>query len=88
MRPPIARTTRGLVSRLLALVVAGGILAACGGGSPPAPPSSQGVIQDRVVPGTIPLVDPAGHTTTWTPIGASTSSWPRSSRSARTNARW
>jgi protein SCO1 len=63
MRSPITRTTRGLVSGLLALVVAGGILAACGGGSPPAPPSSQGVIQDRIVPGTIPLVDPAGHTT-------------------------
>jgi protein SCO1 len=60
---PRRRALRRLGRGLLALLAAGGILAACGGGAPPAPPAGQGIVQNRTVPGTIPLVDTAGHVT-------------------------
>ncbi len=63
MKPTLTRRVKRFGPGLLALLVAGGALAACGGGSPSAPPPGQGVVQDRAVPGTIPLVDTAGHVT-------------------------
>jgi cytochrome oxidase Cu insertion factor (SCO1/SenC/PrrC family) len=57
------RSARYLGRGLLAVLLAGGILTACGGGPPPAPQASQGIVENRVVPGTIPLVDPAGRVT-------------------------
>ena len=48
---------------LLAVLMTGGVLAACGSSTPSAPPPSQGVIQDRAVPGTIPLISSTGQAT-------------------------
>ncbi len=56
-------SARRIGAALAALVVTGGVLAACGSSAPPAPPANQGIVQNRAVPGDIPLVNTAGQTT-------------------------
>lgn len=61
LRARICRSRNGPIG-LLAFALAT-TLAACGSSDPPAPSQSQGIVQDRAIPGNIPLITSGGTPT-------------------------
>ena len=62
MAPARTRRSRAALFGLLALALAT-TLSACGSSDPPAPSASQGIVENRAVPGDIPLITSAGTPT-------------------------